>query len=203
MRPKELTGVILILVFFIAGSIVAYMYQDVIASYLDFGVWGMLAYFAIEIFSTVAAPVSTMPLIPIAVALWGPYSTAILSILAWLVGAMIAFAIARHWGRPIVSRFVDMGAISKYEKLLGEKSFFWNIVLLRMAIPVDILSYAIGLFTTMKMGPYAIATFLGTIPFAFIFAYLPSMPILLQVAAIILVGIVFWIGYRKLSGRNP
>jgi len=48
---------------------------------------------------------------------------------------------------------------------------FWWIVLLRAIIPVDALSYAIGLFSRVSLWKYSLATFIGMVPMAFIISY--------------------------------
>ena len=116
MKFKELLGIVLISLFFIIGIFIAREFNDDIIAHLDFGFLGMVIYVLIGILATVLAPFSAIPLIPIVVALWGPFLTAILSLGAWTIGAVIAFVIARRFGKPIVSKFINIDALSKYEK---------------------------------------------------------------------------------------
>lgn len=198
MGKKEIIGIIIITAFFLAGTFVAKEYAGYIALYLDYGVPSMLVYMCVGIFATVVAPVSTLPLIPIAVALWGPFVTGTLSVIAWSIGSVIAFLIARRFGKPIIAHFVNLEKISKYENVLGEKYLFWDLILLRAAVPVDILSYAVGLFTSIGIGAYTLATFIGIIPFAFIFSYASRAPFLMQFLFGILAITVMYFGYRKI-----
>ena len=64
-----------------------------------------------------------------------------------------------------------------------------------MIVPVDILSYALGLFTDMKTRDFTIATIIGITPFSFVFAYLGSVPFQYQLIAAGVFGIVFLVGY--------
>ncbi|HYF10434.1 MAG TPA: VTT domain-containing protein [Candidatus Paceibacterota bacterium] len=198
MSRTETAGVLVLAVFFIIGALLSQRFSEEIVRYLDFGIAGMAAYVLAGIIATVIAPVSTLPLLPVGVVLWGPLWAAVLSILGWGIGAMIAFMIARRF-RALAARFVDMEKVGKYEKALAGPYLFWNIVFLRMAIPTDILSYAIGLFTSMGAGQYTLATFLGITPFAFVFAYASEASLWFQLGAGLLVLLVIYIGYRKIQ----
>jgi len=59
-----------------------------------------------------------------------------------------------------------------------------------MVIPVDILSYAVGLLSSMRLIPYAVATFIGVIPFSFVFAYGGAALFPTQYAVLIALGAV-------------
>ncbi len=106
----------------------------------------MFLYVFIVIIAVVIAPVSAMPLLPIASNMWGGFIAATLNIIGWTIGALIAFAIARKYGILLVKKLISIGKIEHVQALVPEQNIFWSIVFLRMAIPVDILSYALGLF---------------------------------------------------------
>jgi uncharacterized membrane protein YdjX (TVP38/TMEM64 family) len=55
---------------------------------------------------------------------------------------------------------------------------------LRIAIPVDLLSYALGLFSKVRYRDYALATIIGISPLAFILAYLGTLPFIFQMIAL-------------------
>lgn len=200
-KTTDLLKIILVALFFTFATYITHLYYYEITIYLNFGYAGMAVYVLLGILATIIAPVSTLPLIPLATVLWGGFVSAILNIIAWTIGAIIAFIISREYGKPFLSKYVDMKKIANYEKLLDGKYIFWNIVLLRMVTPVDVLSYAIGLFSSIRLSMYAGATFIGIIPFAFIFSYLPEMPLFFQVCVAIFVVLVVYLGYRKV--RRP
>lgn len=122
--------------------------------------------------ATVLAPVALLPALPAAAVLIGPAAAALWSVLGWTAGAVVAFLIARHLARPLLERLVSLAAVERYERIIPEDAKFWWIVLLRMAVPVDLLSYALGLLTKMPLPSYALATVIGVTPFSFVFAYL-------------------------------
>lgn len=203
MNKKEIIGIGVVIFLFLVGAVAAREYAGHIALYLNHGAVSMLVYVFAGIFATVIVPVSTVPLIPIAVVLWGSFTTAVLSIFAWTIGSVIAFSVARYFGKPVIARFLNIEKISKYERVLGKRYLFWNVVFLRVAVPVDILSYAIGLFTEMNISAYTLATFIGIIPFAFIFSYSSRGSVSSQLLAGFLVIAMMYIGYLRTNISNP
>ena len=144
--------------------------------------------------STVIAPITVFPIIPVTAVAIGSLSTALLSILAWAAGAIAAFLIARHFGRPILRRFVSLEEIDRYERLVPDGARFVWIVLLRMVLPVDVLSYALGLFSRMELWKYSLATLLGVAPFSFVLAYLGPAVVGGEVFLVLALGILLAVG---------
>ncbi len=136
---------------------------------------GAAMYVALAIVATVVAPLSALPFLPLVSLLYGWFWAAIFSIIGWSVGAWIAFVIARRWGKDIVKNFVSLSAIERLEARIPTEHLFWHIVLLRVLVPVDALSYAIGIFTNVKVRTYMAATVVGITPFAFVWAYVGSL----------------------------
>ena len=56
------------------------------------------------------------------------------------------------------------------------KNPFWSVVLLRLVMPMDVISYVLGLFTDMTWASYGLATALGLTPSAFILTYIGKTP---------------------------
>jgi uncharacterized membrane protein YdjX (TVP38/TMEM64 family) len=132
----------------------------------------ILAYTGLMFFSTVVAPFTTIGVVPLAATILGPFTTAVASIVGWVLGAIVAFLIARYGGRPFLSRFMDVGSLARYEAQIPQETHFLLLVMLRMAVPVDILSYALGLVSMVSLREYVHTTILGTLWFGFAFAYL-------------------------------
>jgi uncharacterized membrane protein YdjX (TVP38/TMEM64 family) len=122
--------------------------------------------------TTVAAPLVSLPLVPMVAPILGPFTTGLASFIGWSLGAVVAFLIGRYYGQPVVSRFVNMETIQKYEAYIDPHMSFMLIVMLRMVLPVDVLSYALGIFTSVTLVTYTAATMLGIVWFSFAFAYL-------------------------------
>lgn len=131
--------------------------------------------FACIMFSTtVVAPLTSLPLVPVVAPLLGPFTTGVASFLGWFAGALTAFVLGRKFGRPFILKFIATQTLARYEAYVKPETHFVTIVVLRMLLPVDILSYLLGAFSQVSFHLYAIATALGILWFSFAFAYLGS-----------------------------
>ncbi len=194
-KTKSLVAILIIIVVFILSSYFAQKNQDKLEILINTGISGLLLYIFVVVIAEVIAPITAMPLLPIVSNTWGWLTAAITSIIGWTLGAWIAFAIARKYGVPLVKKFIPLKKLEKIEKRIPQKHLFWGVVFLRISIPVDILSYTLGLFTKMKTYPYLIATLIGVTPFAFIFAYAGTLPIGYQIIAAAIAAAIFLISY--------
>jgi uncharacterized membrane protein YdjX (TVP38/TMEM64 family) len=170
----KVTSVITLVVFVLFCFLVYWWREPILGltEHLDDGgVLGYSIYLLLLVGAVVFMPLSTIPLIPVAAMTFGPLITALLSIVGWTVGAVIAFLIAKYVGRPILINYISFQKVDELTKNLTPKTRFWGIVILRHIFPVDILSYAIGL--TLKIGilEYTLATMIGVSWFSFAFAY--------------------------------
>ncbi|MDB8805987.1 TVP38/TMEM64 family protein [Romboutsia sp. 1001216sp1] len=80
-----------------------------------------------------------------------------------LIGASIAFFIARYLGKEIIKR-KSSDKLEKIERLI-EKNGFYIIFLLRLIplFPFDVISYGAGI-TNVKYKDFILSTLFGTIP---------------------------------------
>jgi len=188
----SILGVATILVLFILASFIVHTYESEINMLAERGgAFGMIAYIFIVVLAIVIAPISTVPLIPIASGLWGWFVAGVLSIAGWAIGAQIAFHLARRFGKPLVEKLISIEKLNKFEEQFSKEHIFWTIVFLRIIIPVDILSYAIGLFSNIKSGTYTLATIIGITPFAFLIAYSGTLNVWFQLTVLLTVSIIF------------
>ncbi len=203
---KQIKGLIEILIVVFVFLFLSYIIQqniELFESFVTSNFIGIIVYILIEIASIVIAPITTLPLIVVASNLWGWFFAALLSIIGWSIGAWIAFILARKYGVKIIQKFISLEKINKIERKIPKEHLFWTVVLLRIATPTDVLSYALGIFTKMKTRDYIIATIIGITPLAFLFAYLGAIPILYQLmlfltgGILIIIGWILKIGLRK------
>ncbi len=193
-------GSILTLALFIIASLGAAYYAEVLLeSDMLMGPLGMAQYVIITVIAVVVAPISTVPLIPVASMLWGPIVAALLSILGWVVGAQIAFELARSAFRPFVLRFITLERAERYAHVVMGERPFWTLLLLRMCIPVDVLSYAVGLCVPMHRLSYILATLIGVSPFAFVFAHAAELPLTYQLITLMGVVIAATLGSMRIA----
>lgn len=135
------------------------------------------------IFVIFVIPLDIVFLIPLGALVWGPIPTALMSITGWVLGSMAAFLVARLLGASVVEKLVGLRRIREIETRIPKRNLFWTVVFLRLSISVDILSYALGLFSTIEWKPYALATLIGVAPFGFYFSYAGTLPFWYQIAA--------------------
>jgi uncharacterized membrane protein YdjX (TVP38/TMEM64 family) len=131
---------------------------------------GALAYFGLVAASVVLLPFSSLPLLPVAAHAYGVWITAFLSAAGWWVGALIAFGVARA-GRPWLERVTSLEAVDRLEQRIPRDVGFGAIVVLRMLLPVDLVSFALGLLKGLSFRLYAIASLAGIAPFALLWSY--------------------------------
>lgn len=191
-----LSTTLLIVGLFVGATFLAQLYAADLELFLIGTGWqSMVGYVLVTALGTVLAPISTVPLIPVVVQSWGWMLTGILSVFGWVIGSQIAFLLARRYGVRLISHFTSLTKLHQYETSFSNQHLFWTIVVLRMLVPVDVLSYALGLFSTISAGRYLLATTIGVIPFAFIFSYTGTLPPGLQVLVLIEVGLLLVLVY--------
>lgn len=192
---KTVLSLLLIIFLFL---LVSYLIQNNIGNIDDYvidGYFGVLIFVFIEIIATVFAPISAIPLLPLMSETYGWFIAGLLSIIGWTIGSVIAFILARKYGAPLVRKLISLEKISEIEKRIPETNLFWSIVFFRMILPVDILSYILGLFSRIKFNTYFWATLIGISPFAFILAYLGTLPLYYQISFFITGMLILVLGY--------
>jgi len=194
VKTRYILEILAVVILFLFFSYLAQENIEFISNSIGSGIEGMFFYVLISIIEVVIAPISTLPLLPVAANLWGVVNAAVLSIIGWTFGAYLAFFIARKYGVVRVKKFVSMDKIENIERRIPDENIFWTIVLLRIIIPVDFLSYVLGLFSKIKTRDYILATIIGVTPFAFIFSYLGTIPIEYQIIGFLIVSILIMSG---------
>ena len=101
-----LTLVFVVLAFMLSSYLVN-MYGQTIENSISDGFWGISLFLVINIIAVVLAPFTTLPLVPVATAIWGWFWTGIFLIISWTIGSQIAFYLSRRFGPKLVSRFVN------------------------------------------------------------------------------------------------
>lgn len=199
---KYILNLLLVIFLFV---FISYLVQNNIGNIEDYivkGYSGILLFIFIEIIATVVAPISAVPLLPIISETYGWFVAGLISIIGWTIGSVIAFLLARKYGSPLVKKLISLEKISKIEKKIPETNLFWSIVFLRMVLPVDILSYILGLFSRIKFNTYFWATLIGITPFAFILSYLGTLPLYYQISFFITGVLILILGYLLYKKRS-
>ena len=152
---------------------------------------------------------TNLPLVPLAVLAWGPWWTASLLLLGWVAGATLSFALGRHARELVLRRFASVQRHADIDRLIHPRYRLASLVLLRMTFPVDVLSYALGLFSrSTTAAEVALSTALGAAPFALLFALVPTLsPSAQAIVAVASAGAfamhVLWVsGVPRKAARN-
>jgi len=136
--------------------------------------WGLLApavYLVIVAIEVVLAPIpGTLLYLPGGV-IFGGFLGGSLALAGNVLGAGVAFQIARVLGGARVSRFIKKGKLKKFEDVI-EKHGLWIIFLLRVNpfTSSDVVSYAAGL-TKLRLWKVMAGTLLGMAPLCYVQAY--------------------------------
>jgi len=192
-KTKSFLGIITILILFFLSSYFVRTNIDFLKDLIGNNIYGILAYFIIIIIAIVIAPIGMVPLIPVASNIYGWFLAGVITIIGWTIGAIIVFFLCRVYGVNLIKRFISLKEINKFESKIPKENLFIDLILLRMIIPIDILSYALGLLSKVDFKTYTLTTFIGVIPFAFVFSYLGTMPFWYQFGGIIVVIILITI----------
>jgi uncharacterized membrane protein YdjX (TVP38/TMEM64 family) len=137
---------------------------------------GVVVFVATSALAVLVPMLTNLPLVPLAVLAWGPWWTASLLLFGWVLGATLSFALARRARAAIVRRFTAVQRHAGIDRLIHPRHRLLSLVLLRMTFPVDVLSYALGLFSRgTTTAEVALSTLLGAAPFALLFALMPTL----------------------------
>jgi uncharacterized membrane protein YdjX (TVP38/TMEM64 family) len=187
---KEYVWLGLIGAILIAAVLLVHRHADTIKSFIDLHpAGGLFLYLLLNVLDAVLAPGVTLPLIPLAAHVWGRVIAGLATTAGWTAGSLIAFLIARRWGYPIVRKVTSIQRVRGMRRYIPE-DLFWSIVLVRLILPMDIISYVLGLFTEISWSKYVMATAIGLTPSAFLLAYLGKLPNAYEIFAVGIAGAV-------------
>lgn len=161
---------------------------------LSFGVWAPIASLFLMVLQAVAAPV---PAIFVAFAnglAFGVVGGGLLTIAGQTLAAALCFGISRALGRgpveALAGRF-GLAATDSWFNRWGAR----GVLLLRLVpgISFDVISYGAGL-TSVRFGPFLVATAIGVAPQAFLYAYLireaPQSAWVFYVVSWLVIGVI-------------
>lgn len=132
----------------------------------------ILAVFVFILLAAVAAlisPLTSIPLVPIAVVIWGSIPTAVFLLSGWIIGDAISYFIGRYLGYKTVCYFVSAEKIDELSSTVKKHTTFLKGLLLRLVLPAE-LGYAFGIIRYNFLS-YLLLTLLAELPFAIISTY--------------------------------
>lgn len=141
---------------------------------LGFGWWAPVISAALQVLTSVIAPLPSFVLTFVNAMLYGWWWGAVLTWTTALLAAAICFALARGLGRPGVERFVPAGTLARMDAFFARRGA--TAVLVARLIPFinpDVLSYAAGL-TSMRWRVFMASIAVGSLPSTALYSYLGS-----------------------------
>ncbi|MFA4960918.1 MAG: VTT domain-containing protein [Candidatus Pacearchaeota archaeon] len=201
-----IAGVIAIIILFaiisfIVEKNIAFLKEIIQANYL----LGAIFFIFIEALAIVFAPFSSTPLTPIASKTFGVLITSSLFYTGNIIGSILAFLIAKKYGKKAVSKIINIKKAEELAENLSSKNIFISLVLLRVVLPSEILSYSSGIFTKISHKMFLITLLIGAIPGSIFYAYLGSLSILYQLIwwaiGIIVLIIIFYFTFNIINKK--
>jgi len=168
---------------------------------------GVVVFVGTSVVAVLLPMATNLPLLPVAVLAWGPWWTALLLLLGWVLGAALSFWLGRHARETILRRFPSVQRHAGIDRLIDPRHRIVSLVMLRMTFPVDVLSYALGLFSrSTTLAENTLSTALGAAPFALLFSWFPTLSpaaqgVVFVGSALGFVAYALWI-LRRTSGAR-
>lgn len=168
---------------------------------------GILVFVILAAVSAMLSPFSSVPLIPVAIILWGSAWTIAFLVGGWLGGHTITYALGYYAGYPVAKKFIALEKIEQYYRQFSNKSEFLLVLLFRIAMPAEVAGYVFGIarYNFLK---YFLATFIAEFPLAIVAVYagealIDRKPMILAIVVIsgfIFLGTIFYL-FKK-QGRH-
>lgn len=160
--------------------------------------------------SAMLAFVSTAVIAPFLATTWGPSLAALLLWSGWLLGGVLAYAVGRGLGRPVIRRLVRPGRLDQYEEFVSQHAPFGLVLLFQLALPSEIPGYLLGV-VRYSFPKYLLSLALAELPYALATVYLGEGVMKRRLAVVAGVGaavllLSLWssrlLSRRLHSGRN-
>lgn len=178
---------------------------------LGFGVFAPLASIGMNVAQAILAPIPGFVVPFVNGAVFGTWWGMLITWVGGIAASSACFWIARSAGRRFAERVCSQFTIADEVNRRLERHAFAAIFLGRLVpgVPFDFLSYFVGL-TRVRYATFTIATALGSVPHAFLYAFMGSsleIPLWLGVLmtpalGLVYAGVKFAIGALR-KGRGP
>lgn len=161
------------------------------------------AFVLISAISMLLGMISSVPIAPLAVAIWGTTATILMLLFGWLAGGCLSYAVGRGAGYPLVGAIVGRKRLEKWILKLKPRMNFPLLLLFRLVTPSE-TGYVFGIFR-YNFWLYLLITFLSELPIALLVVY--ASDALIQTnwrlfAALFLVGVALIILAYRLFNRR-
>ena len=199
-RPGWVFGLaaLLLWLLWMLGGLLAPRLAQAMQGHETLAAWLFLASSALAV---VLPLLSNLPLVPAAVQLWGPGWTAAALLAGWTLGSWLAFVLGRLVRHGWLQHAPGLRQATDVDRWIHPRHPVASLVLLRVAFPIDVLSFALGVFSAQTtVARLLVSTLVGAAPFAVLFAWLPQLRRTWQLA-LLLAGALVFAGYAAWIGR--
>lgn len=157
---------------------------------LDQGVWSPLVFLALQIAQVIVSPIPGNITSLAGGALFGGINACLLSMSAITIGSIIAFYLARIFGKPLVVKFIGKITFNKYNKiLLGKGKLTLFLLFLLPFFPDDALCFLAGL-SKLPFKLFLMYTIIGRLPGIIFTSFAGAGTVCLTVGGWIIVGVL-------------
>ncbi|MBA7673686.1 hypothetical protein ES703_81889 [subsurface metagenome] len=136
------------------------------------GIWGMFLFIGVMAIQGLLVPIPSELVLLSAGIIWGFWIGGIMGIIGSMAAGLLCYYIASKGGRPLAEKFVGKSALNMADHFI-EKYGTAAILIARLLpfVAFDPISYISGVLK-YPIKKYTLATFIGSIPRAFFFAFL-------------------------------
>jgi uncharacterized membrane protein YdjX (TVP38/TMEM64 family) len=130
----------------------------------SFGPYSPLVYIIIQLLQVVVAPIPGGPIEFIGGYLFGAKAGFLYAMIGLILGAWLAFSLARIFEKWAIEKFVSPEYKKKFDYLVGHEGVILSLLLFLIpGFPKDALCYILGL-TPMHLGIFLLISTIGRIP---------------------------------------
>ena len=177
--------------------------QDSLRTFIEgYGVLAPLVFIFLQILQVVLTPLSHYSVGLLGGYLFGPWVGFVYNWSGRVIGTLIAFYLARTFGRKIVTKLVKLKTMKKYDTIFEKGKFILFLIYFLPLFPDDELSYLAGV-SSLKAKMFIPLMLLGHVGGSFGLAYVGagfsmSDPIFIIFSVLtILAAILFVLFYKK------
>lgn len=165
----------------------------------NLGPWAPFLYITLQIAQVVVAPIPGQIVGGVGGFLFGHWGI-LWTTIGSLVGFWLVFAIARHFGRPLIEKIFKKPAVDKFDFIINAKgaSFIIFAIFLLPGFPDDLVCYIAGL-TKLPMKNLMLISILGRFPTIVITNYIGmgisgnlGLVAALSIIAVLIFGLAAW-----------
>ncbi|MCR1899457.1 VTT domain-containing protein [Irregularibacter muris] len=203
MKKQNIVGILLILcilaviIYFILSPSAFYSLKEILLNvdelkeYIqNFGIWGPIMIIFIQIIQVIIAPIPGSITALAAGAVYGVIKGFLLNALGIILGSVIAFYLARLFGKPLVIRLIGEKSYNKYINMVSERYTVGLLILFFLPFfPDDALCLLAGI-SPMPIAVFLFLVVIGRLPGMFVSTLVGSGALTLSLPIWIAVGML-------------